>query len=89
MTEETKNHITEIRIHFLKRQIKHATYTKNITACTSNLLKTIIALIRDNECYKFDPEKVREMETLYAQYQEQKQKRQSKSFILLILFDYS
>jgi len=81
MTEETKNHIPEIRIRFLKRQMKHATYTKNITACTSNLLKIIIALIRDNRAYKFDPEKIREMKALDEKYQELKQKRQSKSFI--------
>jgi transposase len=80
MTEETKNHIPEIRIRFLKRQMKNPTYTKNITACTSNLLKIIIALIRDNRCYEFDPEKVKEMEALDNQYQEQKEKRQSKAF---------
>jgi len=81
MTEETKNHIPEIRIRFLKRQMKHAAYTKNITACTSNLLKIIIAMIRDNRCYEFDPEKVKEMEALDNQYQVLKQKRQGKSFI--------
>ena len=81
MTEETKNHIPEIRIRFIKRQMKHSTYTKNITACTSNLLKIIIAMIRDNKCYEFNPEKVKEMEVLDDQYQEHKQKRQSKSFI--------
>jgi len=81
MTEETKNHIPEIRIRFIKRQMKHTTYTKNITACTSNLLKLIIALIRDNRCYQFDPDKVKEMEALEEKYQELKQKRQSKAFI--------
>lgn len=81
MAEETKNHIPEIRIRFLKRQMKHSAYTKNITACTSNLLKIIIAMIRDNKCYEFDPEKVREMEALDDQYQEHKQKRQKKAFI--------
>ena len=78
MTEETKNHIPEIRIRFLKRQMKHAGYTKNITACTSNLLKIIMALIRDN---KFNPEKVKEMEALDEKYQELKQKHQSKAFV--------
>ena len=37
----SKNHIPEIRIRFLKGQMKHRTYTKNITTCTSNLLKII------------------------------------------------
>lgn len=81
MTEETKNHIPEIRIRFLKRQMKHAGYTKNITACTSNLLKIIMALIRDNKCYVFNPEKVKEMEALDEKYQELKQKHQSKAFV--------
>jgi transposase len=80
MTEETKNHIPEVRIRFLKRQMIHATYTKNITACTTNLLKIIIALIRDNRLYEFDPEKLKEMEDLDQKYQEQKQKRQNKTF---------
>jgi transposase len=84
MTEETKNHIPEIRTRFLKRQIKRATYTKNITACTSNLLKVIMALIRESRCYQFDPEKVKEMEALDEKYQELKQKRQSKSFIKVV-----
>jgi transposase len=82
MTEETKNHIPEIRIRFLKRQMKHPTYTKNITACTSNLLKIIIALIRDKRTYAFDPDKVKEMEQLDKQYQEQKQKRHKKAFTI-------
>ena len=81
MTEETKNHIPEVRIRFIKRQMKRSNYTKNITACTSNLLKIIIAMIRDNRCYEYDPEKVREMETLDKQYHEYKLKRKRKSFI--------
>ena len=81
MTEETKNHIPEVRIRFLKRQMKKANYTKNITACTSNLLKIIIAMIRNNKCYEYDPEKIKEMEVLDDQYQEYKLKRKRKSFI--------
>lgn len=81
MTEETKNHIPEVRVRFLKRQMKKANYTKNITACTSNLLKIIIALIRENKCYEYNPEKIKEMEALDKQYQEYKLKRRSKSFI--------
>jgi len=78
MTEETKNHIPEVRIRFLKRQIKSAKYTKTITACTSNLLRLITALLRDQRTYRFDPERVKEMEALDEQYQELKQKRQRK-----------
>jgi transposase len=78
MTEETKNHIPEVRIRFLKRQIKSAKYTRNITACTSNLLRLIMALLREQRCYQFDTEKVKEMETLDDEYQEIKQKRQRK-----------
>jgi len=81
MTEETKNHIPEVRIRFLKRQMKKANYTKNITACTSNLLKIIIAMIRENKCYEYNPEKVKEMESLDKQYLEYKLKRKCKSFI--------
>ena len=78
MTEETKNHIPEVRIRFLKRQLKQPIYTRNITACTTNLLKIIMALIRENRMYAYDPDKVREMEELDARYQVEKQKRQRK-----------
>ena len=79
MTEETKNHIPEVRIRFLKRQIQSAKYTKTITACTSNLLRLIMALLREQRTYRFDPERVREMEVLDQQYQELKLKRQRKA----------
>jgi transposase len=79
MTEEAKNHVPEVRIRFLKRQIKSAKYTQTITACTSNLLRLIMALLREQRTYRFDPERVREMEALDQEYQQLKLKRKSKA----------
>lgn len=81
MTEETKNHIPEVRIRFLKRQMQKSNYTKNITACTSNLLQLVMALIRDNRCYEFHPEKVKEMEALDQDYQEKKAGKSKRKLI--------
>jgi len=67
MTVETKNHIPEIRICFLKRQMKHDRYRRNIIACSSNLLKLIMALVRANRPYEFREEKVKELHELENQ----------------------
>jgi transposase len=79
MAEETKNYIPEVRIRFLKRQMNQARYTKNIVACESNLLRLIVALIRDNRMYMCNPEKLEEMNKLEIKYQEFKENNQKKS----------
>ena len=53
MSEETAKYIPEVRVKFLKRQIIQRKYRKTIIACSSNLLKLIMALIRDNRTYDF------------------------------------
>ena len=56
MTKETAKYIPEVRIKYLKRQIKRYNYTKNIIACSSQLLQLIMALIKDNRHYEYFPE---------------------------------
>jgi hypothetical protein len=76
MTEETKNHVPEVRIRFLRRQMKHKWYRENVVACSSNLLKLIAALVRENRPYTPDPEKaeaLQNMERRFQQFQEGKQ----------------
>jgi transposase len=69
MTEETKNYVPEVRIRFLKRQMKHGWYTENVVACSSNLLKLIASLIRENRPYQEDPEKIKELKRTERKYQ--------------------
>jgi transposase len=82
MTEETKNHIPEVRIKFLKRQMKQARYTKNIVACSSNLLKLIVALIREKRTYVFNQEKLKELEKLEIEYQTFKENKSNKKKLI-------
>jgi transposase len=78
MAEETKNYIPEVRIRFLKRQMKQPRYKKNVVAVTSNILKLIMALIKDNRTYTYCPDKVKELEQLEKQYKEFKDKKKNK-----------
>ncbi len=73
MTVETKNHIPEIRIRFLKRQMKHDRYRRNIIACTSNLLKLIMNLVQENRFYEFREDKVKELNDLEKQIEKNPQ----------------
>lgn len=78
MAEETKNHIPEIRIRFIKRQMKQPRYRKNVTACISNMLKLITSMIKENHKYEYKPEKSPEFSLLEEQYKEFKKKKKYK-----------
>lgn len=80
MTVETKNHIPEVRIRFLKRQMKNGRFRRDIIACSSNLLKLIIALVKENRPYEFRDEKVKELEMLEKQFVARKDKKKKKSY---------
>lgn len=78
MAEETKNYIPEIRIRYLKRQIKQPRYRKNVVACSSNLLKLITSMVKDNHIYQYKADKQNELIELEKQYKELKAKRKNK-----------
>jgi len=80
MSEETKNYIPEVRIRYLKRQMKQARYKKNVIAVSSNLLKLIMAMIKENRTYSVCPDKVKELDLLEIQYKEFKDKKKNKKF---------
>ncbi len=82
MTEETKNHIPEVRIRFLNRQMKQSKYTKNIVSCSSNLLKLIVALIREKRTYVFNQEKLKELEKLEIEYHTFKENKNNKKKLI-------
>ena len=68
MTAETALYIPEVRIKFLKRQLKKKNYRKNIIAASSQLLKLIMALIKEKKEYETKEEKLKELKTLEEQY---------------------
>ena len=75
MAEETKNHIPEIRIRYLKRQMKQPRYRKNVIASCSNLLKLIVALVKEEHKYEYKEEKQKELAELELKYKEFKEKK--------------
>ncbi len=78
MSEETKNHIPEIRIRYLKRQMKQARYKKNVVASSSNMLKLIMSMFKDNHTYQYREESVEELKQLEEKYKEFKKKKKLK-----------
>ncbi|MEA1897684.1 MAG: IS110 family transposase [Bacteroidota bacterium] len=69
MTEETMKYIPEVRIKYLKRQLKKQIYRKNLVACIPQLLKLIFSLLKENRYYEYYKDRVSEMEKLNEQYQ--------------------
>ncbi len=80
MTEETAKRVPEIRIKFIKRQMKQKRYRKNIIACSSNLLRLILALIRENHTYQLDPENVKALEELEIKYEQFKNRKNNSKY---------
>jgi transposase len=78
MTEETMKYIPEVRIKYLRRQIKKQIYRKNLVACIPQLLKLIFALLKENRYYQPNDERIAEMERLDAEYQIIKEERNRK-----------
>jgi len=77
MTEETAKYVPEVRMKFLRRQLKQPQYRKNIVAACSHLLKLIVALVRDNRVYEWDEDNLRALEVLEQQYREKKAGKRS------------
>jgi transposase len=78
MTNETIKYIPEVRIKYLKRQIKQSNRTRSIIACSSQLLQLIMALIKANRHYEFIPENQSLVWQLEYQYDKTKKNRNRK-----------
>lgn len=76
MTEETAKWIPEVRIKFLRRQLKSCKYRKNIIASTSALLKLILALVKDQRPYQYKDDTLAQMKALEQQVTQRKEERQ-------------
>ena len=75
MTQETIKYIPEVRIKYLKRQIKYSSRTRSIIACSSQLLQLLMALIKANRHYEFIPENQSLVWQLEYQYDKTKKNR--------------
>jgi hypothetical protein len=80
MTEETAKWVPEVRAKYLRRQIKRRRHRKNVVASTPQLLKLIMALVKEQRRYELHQDSVAEVRKLEAQYAEVKQRhREFKS----------
>jgi transposase len=76
MTEETAKRVPEVRIKYLRRQLKRRKHVKNVVAAVPQLLQLIIAMEKQQHTYTERPEAVAAMHELETQYEELKaQKR--------------
>jgi transposase len=78
MSEETAKYVAEVRIKFLRRQLKKRNYRKNLIASSSILLKLIVALLRENRPYQPKQQSNKQLIKLEKQYAELKQKDKKK-----------
>jgi len=78
MTEETAKYIPEVRTKFLKRQLKKRCYKKNLMAATPQMLKLIMALIKENRPYEYRKETLEEMKRLEEKYEQLKKQPSRK-----------
>jgi transposase len=75
MAEETAKWIPEVRIKFLRRQLKQSKYRKNIIASTSSLLKLIMVLVKEQRPYQYKNETLELMRNLELQVLQRKEER--------------
>ena len=79
MTTHAAKYMPEVRIKFLKRQIKKKNYRKNIFAASSILMRILMALIKEKRTYELREDAVQEMERLELKYNpEKKDKKKSR-----------
>ncbi|GBD96387.1 transposase IS116/IS110/IS902 family protein [bacterium BMS3Abin06] len=72
MTTQAARFMPEVRIKFLKRQIKKKSYRKNIFAASSILMRILMVLIKEKRTYELREDKVQEMERLELKYNPEK-----------------
>lgn len=68
MTVQTSRTIPEVRNKFIRRQLKKRSYRKNIIASSSQLLKLVMALIKEKRPYRFNKDKYKELIELEGKY---------------------
>jgi transposase len=72
MAEETAKRVPEVRIKYLRRQLKRRKHVKNVVAAVPQLLQLIVAMEKHQRTYELHPEAVEMMQHLEQQYEELK-----------------
>ena len=77
MAKETAKYVPEVRVKYLKRQLKRRNYLKNTIACTSKVLQLIMSLTKEERVYEphLNPELEISCQRLDQEYQNLKEKR--------------
>jgi len=75
MTGHTVKFTPEVRIKFLKRQLKKKSYRKNIIASSSILLKLLMSLIKNKRKYEIKEETLKELAKMQLKYKPDRKKR--------------
>jgi transposase len=77
MTEETAKRVPEVRIKYLRRQLKRRRHVKNVVAATPQLLQLIVSMERHQHAYELRNDTLEELQQLENQYAQLKAARKS------------
>ncbi len=75
MTCSAARFIPEVRIKFLRRQLKRKGFRKNIFAASPVLLRLIMTLIKEKRTYEIREESLKELEKLENKYNPKKEEK--------------
>jgi transposase len=78
MTCNAARFTPEVRIKFLRRQLKSRSYRKNIFAASSILLRLIVSLIKDKRTYEIREESLKELARLERKYNPDKKDKKRR-----------
>ena len=76
MTEQTARVVPQVRRRFLDRELRKKCYRKNIVAASSQLLRLIVALLRENRFYEERAHHAASLKTLERRYIKRYKKKQ-------------
>jgi transposase len=79
MTEETAKRVPEVRIKYLRRQLKRRRHIKNVVASVPQLLQLIMAMEKEQRPYELRETVVKELQELETKYEALKTAKRSPS----------
>jgi transposase len=68
MAEETARRVPEVRVKYLRRQLKRRKHVKNVVASIPQLLQLVMAMEKHQRPYRTRPEVLTELKELEEQY---------------------
>ncbi|MGA9115315.1 MAG: IS110 family transposase [Bacteroidota bacterium] len=77
MAEETSKRVPEVRVKYLRRQLKRRKHVKNVVASIPQLLQLIMAMEKHQSPYRTRPEVLPELKELEEKYRQLKAQRKT------------